>query len=161
MVRRMSDNYSGLSSWLKSNASDEAIDPRGPEPPTEAEARQIMRQNITNPCPVGKARTTMLNGIPSHEHFDTIRVMWSVPTAIHVGEDFHNRCMEEGKKELFKHASWKMWEFQQEHEHPELLLFGPIHYREIPGGVSGVMTDYIEATIDVFERVTTYLNTLA
>lgn len=152
--------YSGLASWLKNNASDEVIDPRGPEPPSEEQARNIMRQNITNPCSSGNIRHTMLNGIPSYEHIDTIHAMWSIPMVIHVGEEFHNRCMEEAKEELFKQVSWKMWEFQQQHEHPELLLFGSIHYLEFSGGVLNVMSDYIEATINVFERVTTYLNTL-
>lgn len=155
----MAEDYSGLKRQID-NLTDECIDPRGALAPTAEQAAKIMRQGVTNPIHNYNIRTTMLNGIPSYEKIDTLYKTWAVPMSIHVGEALHERFVEDGKKELHRHISHAMWDFQQTHERPEALLFGPIRYREIPGGVLGVMSDHIEATIEVFERVTTYLNTL-
>ena len=140
-------------------ASDELLDPKGAPPPSREEAIETAKRAcVATKVSHGRTVYSMFNGVPSYEKIETLTKAYSLPPIPHVGEGLRAQFEATAKRELFMQLAWATEEFRRQFPDPSLLLFGPITYSEISGGVMGVLSDFIEAKMDVYERVTAYVH---
>lgn len=152
------DVFDGIKRQIEM-ASDKLLDPEGAPPPTRDEAIETAKRAcVATKVSHGRTVHSMFNGVPSYEKIETLVKSYSIPPVAHIGEGLRTQFEASAKRELFMQLTWAAEEFRKQFPDPSLLLFGPITYSEISGGVMGVMSDFIEAKMDVYERVTAYVH---